>query len=254
MSTITDIPIRDGLDGTEQLALLRADLKDTDSGDYRYTDQLLIDQLVTKDKDAVWSCLTGYSGKPFTYNEDSPCDPLTRIRMATDDTDELTLRYTDQELSKWLQVYPMRYTVALIGYSEGTGSTMPVDTQDPIHIVRKYLGDEDLTQYTDKEIADALLSSGLSPYHYVMDKLSNDFAVKSSSESSGGDLASIDGISFSGNSKEDIQATQELIGYIGEVFLTSPYARQPSSAVFGWYSEGTWTPDQDTVKGGWYGL
>lgn len=231
MSLITDIPIRDGEEGDVQLIKLRSYLKDREV-EYTYPDQLLIDLLVKNSKESVWRDLTGYSkGIPWGYTTKQPISPETRIRQLTGDTNEEELRYTDNDLNIFLRTIPLRYVVKLINAEGANSVTYPTDDiNNPIYIVRKYLGDTDTNnvKYTDAEIVKMLFSSRLDPFAFVAEELSRGAGEAISSSVSSGDLnlASIDGISFE-DDETKTQTLEESILYIRAQAVYSVYNKAP---------------------------
>lgn len=243
MATVNDIPERGGVSGQDQLALLRAYLKDSDPNNYKFPDDLLIPLLVQNDAVTVWQDITGY-GKyavPWSYDPLNISTPVNRIRVMTGDTVKLTLRYTDYDLDKYLAVIPLRYVISAIKAKEAGGSTYPSDPFDPIRIVRDYLEDKDGTKYTDTVIVDNLFNSGLDPYAFVVEVMKSESGKNavSSSTSAGGDinLATLDGISFTSKSSteeiEDSEKSQEAILRYGASTL---YGR--ASDYYGFWLEG----------------
>ena len=254
MATIADIPVRNGEDGSAQLAFLRSYLKDRDGSEYRYTDDYLITLLVKKGKVSVWQGITGYSGKtPWSYMLDDASNHIARIRTLTGDTDESALEYTDYDLEVFLETIPLRYVVKLILAEKANVSTFPSDPFNPIHIFRKYRGDTDLLNalYTDSQIVELLFSSRVNPYELVADMATQESAsgIVEKVSTSDSNLASIDGISFSEEGKllGDLSAN---VNYVKSLVLSSPYWKEP---VYNFWKEGVPFVEGDwEVK--WYGL
>lgn len=254
MPLITDIPDRDGLDGAAQLALLRSYLKDLELP-YKFPDQFLIDLLVLNDKDVVWADIVGepVGADPWSYDPLLPREYINRVRLLSGDSNEGMLLYTDPEIIRMLAVVPLRYTILLIKYSQSTTSTYPADLNDPIRIIRDYLEDTDVStpKYTDKQLAGMIINSGNSPYGLVANILDNQIGIDSSSQiqSSGGELASVDGISFS-SPMEALSQKKLNKSSVLAAFMSSPYWRENTAA---WYVDGI---DQYPVdwEARWYGL
>lgn len=255
MSELTDIPERDGETGEEQLAYLRSYLKDREAGDYKYTDSLLIDLLVINERVSVWQDITGYSGEiPWDYSTTQSISPESRIRMLTGDTDEQALRYTDYDLKIFLQTIPLRYVVILLNAEYEDTVTYPItDLNNPIYIVRKYLGDTDLTNptYRDADITQMLFTSRLDPFAFVAEELSRSSGetVSGSVSTGGNSLASLDGISFSEDSVR-MDNLEKDISYIRSQSILSVYYRDP---VYGFWIDGENLVDIDWERD-WYGV
>lgn len=254
MATAADVPSRDGKDGAAQLALLRAYLKDRDAGSYKYTDSLLYDILVTAAPVTAWRNLigAGATAVPFSFDISKLNLPVNRIRAVTEDTTELTLKYTDAELLKLLEAIPLRYVVSLIKAKEADGKTFPTDPDNPLHIMRKYLEDETGAKYTDGQLADLILTTGLNPFQIVMDIM--DKAIGSSVHShvvntSGTSLAAIDGISFN-SPKTEVTESKSSRDIVSEHLTYSIYSRDP---VFGFWSAGVNVAAVEW-EGEWYAL
>ncbi len=236
--TVNDIPSRDSQDGATQLALLHAYLKDRDSANYKFPDTLLIPLLVEKDKVSVWRDLTGYgtTSVAWSYDPLKLNTPVNRIRAVTGDTVEATLKYTDHDLLRLLEVIPLRYVVSIIKAKEAAGKTFPSDPNDPLHILRKYLEDETGVKYTDVQLIDMLIASGMNPFGVITDAM--DKAIGSSSSSTvtktGTNLASIDGITFDSPLKE-VKQSKYGRDFVAEQAMRSVYARDP---VYGMYVDG----------------
>lgn len=235
MALVTDIPTRDGKDGAAQLALLRVYLKDTDNSKYQFPDALLIPQLVAKDRVLVWRELTGYGSKavPWSYDPMALGVPVNRIRAVTGDTVEATLKYTDYELLRLLNIIPLRYVVSMIKAVEANGKTFPEDPNDPLHILRKYLMDETGTKYTDIQLINMIIKSGLDPFAVVLAVMDKSMGSNSSSKviTTGTNLASLDGISFSSPS-EEIKQSKAHRDVVSENSLTSVYNKEPIYATY----------------------
>lgn len=238
MATVNDIPSREGNDGTKQLALLRAYLKDSEVGKHKYPDTLLVPLLVAKDAVQSWRDLTGSGAKsvPWSYDPIKLTLPVNRIRAVTGDTIELTLKYTDYELLKLLEVIPLRYIVSLIKAKEANGKTFPSDTNDPIHILRKYLEDEAGKKYTDAQLADMVFTSGLDPFAVVVEIMKKAIGASSASTvvKTGTNLASLDGISFS-NPMSETRQSQYNKDVVLQHSFQSVYVRDP---VYGAFMDG----------------
>lgn len=258
MATVNDIPVRGGVSGQDQLALLRAYLKDSDSNNYKYPDTLLIPLLVKKDAVTVWQDITGApkDAVPWSFDPLKISSPVNRIRIMINDTVEFSLRYTDYELLKYLNVIPLRYVISLIKAKEADKTTYPSDVNDPIRIVRDLLDDKDGKKYTDKQIADLLLESGLDPYSFVVEvmKKSGAESAATSSIATGGSthLATLDGISFTSKSaSEEVserQNSQEIILGLG---ANSIYGK--GSQYYGFWMNGVNLVDVDW-EAEWYAL
>jgi hypothetical protein len=239
MPLITDIPERDGLDGAAQFALLRSYLKDL-VVPYKFPDTLLIPLLVVDTRVTVWRNVTGepVTDVPWTYNPLNIQDPITRIRVLTGDVDEGELIYTDAELWRMLDVIPLRYVVSMINAKIAGLSTCPSDNNNPITIMRDYLDDTDIStpKYTDAQLVDMIVESKSSPYGLVIAILENNVAIDSSSQllSSGGELASLDGITFSSPSEALTQKTINKES-ISTAYMNSPYWKEDVAA---WYVDG----------------
>lgn len=254
MPLITDIPDRDGLDGAAQLALLRSYLKDLELP-YKFPDQFLIDLLVLNDKDVVWADIVGepVGTDPWSYDPLLPREYINRVRLLSGDLNEGMLLYTDPEILRMLAVVPLRYTIRLIKYSQSVASTYPADLNDPLRIMRDYLEDIDVStpKYTDKQLADMIINSGNSPYGLVANILDNQIGIDSSSQiqSSGGELASVDGISFT-SPMEALSQKKLNKSSVLSAFMSSAYWRENTAA---WYVDGVnqYPADWETR---WYGL
>tara|TARA_R110001592_G_C13193009_1_gene753780 strand:+ start:76747 stop:77514 length:768 start_codon:yes stop_codon:yes gene_type:complete len=255
MSTVLDIPERDGQDGATQLAYLRSYLKDTEIGNYTYSDNLLIELLVESDRVAVWQDLTGYLGEtPWDYTTTAPISYESRIRMLTGDTDEGALRYTDYDLQVFLETIPLRYIVKLINAEGDNSVTYPTnDVNNPIYIVRRYLGDTDTNnvKYRDVDITQMLFNSRLDPFAFVAEELSRSAGetVSGSVAAGGNDLASIDGISFSEGEKRTDSLIKDL-SFLQSQAITSVYFKNP---VYGFWLDGENLVDTEWEKS-WYGI
>lgn len=255
MSIITDIPERNGEDGAAQLGYLRSYLKDKDAADYTYTDQYLIDLLVENDRVAVWRELTGYLEEtPWDYSTDLPISYESRIRALTGDTDENNLRYTDYDLQIFLETIPLRYVVKLINAEGEDSVTYPTnDINNPIYIVRRYLGDTDTdnVKYRDADITQMLFQSRLDPFAFVAEELSRSAgeSVSGTLSEGGGTLASLDGISFD----DEKTKTENLVNdlqYIRSQAILSIYWKD---VPYGFWLEGENLVDVEWEKS-WYGL
>ncbi|QYW06124.1 virion-associated protein [Shewanella phage vB_SspS_KASIA] len=254
MPLITDIPERDGLDGAAQLALLRSYLKDL-VVPYKFPDTLLIPLLVVDTRVTVWRNITGeaVTALPWTYDPLTIQDPITRIRVLTGDTNEGSLSYTDAELWRMLDVIPLRYVVIMINAKVAGLNTYPADKNNPITIMRDYL--EDVTvitpKYTDAQLVDMIIDSGFSPHGLVLTILENNIAIDSSSQllSSGGELASLDGITFSSPSEALTQKNLNK-GSVSTAYMNSPYWKEDVAA---WYVDGVNVTERDwEVR--WYAI
>ena len=239
MATAADVPSRDGKDGAAQLALLRAYLKDRQAGSYKYTDSLLYGILVNYSPVNAWRNLkgAGATAVPFSFDISKLNLPVNRIRAVTEDTTELTLKYTDAELLKLLEAIPLRYIVSLVKAKEANGKTFPSDPDNPLHIMRKYLQDETGAKYTDTQLVDLIFSTGQNPFQIVMDIM--DKAIGSSVHShvvntSGTALAALDGISFN-SPKTEITESKSSRDIVSEHLTYSIYSREP---VFGFFQAG----------------
>jgi len=245
MSTVSDIPVRDGQDGTTQLSLLRLYLKDSVNSPYKFPDVLLIPLLVSKDRVSVWRDLTGYgvTAIPWSYDVSKIALPLNRIRVLIEDTIEDSMKYTDFELLRLLNILPLRYVVTLILAKTANTSTLPTDPDDPIHILRKYLQDEDLIKYTDSELVDLIVKSGLDPFGVVMAIVDKTLSMNSSEKvlTTGTNLASLDGISFSTPS-EELKLAAEHRASIQEHLISSAYFKDP---IYATYVAGVRSPESD---------
>lgn len=254
MPLVTDIPERDGLDGATQLALLRSYLKDLETP-YLFTDDLLITLLVSNERVTVWRNITGEAATsiPWSYDPTSIQEPINRVRLLTGDTVEASLRYTDAELWRLLDVIPLRYVVLMLNAEQAGGNTLPEDRENPITILRLYLGDDDVTSvtHTDAELVQLLITSGKSPYGYIFGNVDATNGIKSSLElsSTGGELASLDGISFSSPS-ESMSQKESQKDDIASAYLNSPYWKEDISA---WYVDGINMTERDwEVR--WYAI
>ena len=254
MPLITDIPDRDGLDGAAQLALLRSYLKDLQVP-YKFPDQFLIDLLVENNKDVVWADIVGepVGADPWSYDPLYPREYINRIRLLSGDLNEGDLWYTNPEILRMLDVIPLRYVISLIKYSQSSTSTYPSDLNDPIRIMRDYLEDTNVTtpKYKDKQLAEMIINSGTSPYGLVMNILDNNIGIDSSSQiqSSGGEFASVDGISFSSPMEALSQKKLNKVS-VQSASMSSAYWKDSTSA---WYVNGVnqYPLDWETR---WYGL
>jgi len=254
MPLITDIPERDGLDGAAQLALLRSYLKDSDTP-YDFTDELLISLLVISDRVTVWRNIVGegLTSIPWSYDPLLIQEPITRLRLHTGDTEELLLKYTDAELWRMLDVIPLRYVVSMLNAKEAGLSTYPSDRSNPITIVRDYLDDTDLTapKYTDPQIVDMIIANEQGPYGLVINIIDDNLSVSSSGKllTAGGELASLDGISFSSPSEALSQKDLDR-GMIVSAYMHSVYWKEDVSA---WYVDGVNVTQRDwEVR--WYAI
>lgn len=251
---VTDIPTRDGLDGTQQLVKLRAYLKDSQIP-YKYPDSILIPPLTTQTVVTTWQNLKGYNSDavPWEFDELLIGDPVNKVRSLTEDTVELSLKYTNLEILRFLEVIPLRYVVNLLNLrQEIDASTFPSDINHPIHILRKYLSDEDGTAYTDHTLIDSLLGSGLDPFAYVVERLDHEIAANSAMdlESSTDGLVSIDGITFADTDKssQTLSDSREnvLRQSIGSVYSGGP----KSDNTFAFYEDGK--DISNTLARDWY--
>lgn len=255
MSLITDIPERDGEDGTIQLGYLRSYLKDKDIDNYIYPDQYLIDLLVGDDRVVIWKELTGYSDEtPWGYSTEFPISYQSRIRALTGDTDENNLRYTDYDLLVFLETIPLRYVVKLINAEGADSVTYPTnDINNPIYIVRRYLGDTDTdnVKYRDADITKMLFESRLDPFALVADILSKSSGevVSESLSGGGGTLASIDGISFDDEKTKTENFSRDL-DYIKSQAIHSVYWKNP---VYDFWQDGERSSNTGWEKA-WYGV
>lgn len=254
MPLITDIPERDGLDGAAQLALLRSYLKDL-VVPYKFPDTLLVPLLVVDTRVTVWRNVTGESvtAVPWTYDPLTIQDPITRIRVLTGDVDEGELLYTDAELWRMLDAMPLRYVVSMINAKIAGLSTYPSDKNNPITVMRDYLGDTSIStpKYTDAQLVDMIIESESSPYGLVITILENNVAIDSSSQllSSGGELASLDGITFSSPSEALTQKNLNK-GSVVTSYMNSPYWKEDVAA---WYVDGVNVTGRDwEVR--WYAI
>lgn len=254
MPLITDIPERDGLDGAAQLALLRSYLKDL-VVPYKFPDTLLIPLLVFDTRVTVWRNITGeaVTALPWTYDPLIIQDPITRIRVLTGDINEGSLLYTDAELWRMLDVIPLRYVVIMINAKIAGLNTYPSDKNNPITIMRDYLEDVNVIvpKYTDVQLVDMIIDSGLSPHGLVLIILENNIAIDSSSQllSSGGELASLDGITFSSPSEALTQKNLNK-GSVSTAYMNSPYWKEDVAA---WYVDGVNVTERDwEVR--WYAI
>tara|TARA_R110000851_G_scaffold95639_4_gene207739 strand:- start:998 stop:1756 length:759 start_codon:yes stop_codon:yes gene_type:complete len=233
MALVTDIPTRDSLDGAAQLARLRVAIKD-DTSPFRFTDEILSDLLVADDRVVVWRNIVGAPStvSQFSYTLETFTTPVNRIRFQIGDTDEETLKYTDLELLDLLDVMPLRYVVVVLIASDSTGSTNPPDQWNPITLMRRYLDDTSGATYTDKQLADRLITTNLDPFYYISNTVSQgtDQGTVSSSSSSGSSFASIDGIAFA----SDVEATTTsgiTQASILDQLCLSPYSPRPDYSV-----------------------
>lgn len=255
MSLITDIPDRNGEDGATQLDYLRSYLKDKDPADYTYTDQYLIDLLVTNDRVVVWRELTGYLEEtPWGYSTKLPISYESRIRALTGDIDESNLRYTDYDLQIFLETIPLRYVVKLINAEGEDSVTYPTnDINNPIYIVRRYLGDTDINNvtYRDADITSMLFKSRLNPFAFVAEELSRSSGktISESLSQGGGTLASIDGISFNDEKTKTDNLVSDL-QYIKSQAILSVYWKD---SPYGFWIDGENLVDTEWEKS-WYGL
>lgn len=254
MPLITDIPERDGLDGAAQLALLRSYLKDLITP-YRFSDDILIPLLVGSERVTVWRNIVGETSTsiPWSYDPLNIQDPVTKVRLLTFDTDEGALKYTDAEILKLLEVNPLRYVVSMIITKEAGLSTYPANRNDPIRILRDYLDDTNVISptYTDEQLVDMIMSEGVNPYGLVLQIVDGNLAVSASVQlsTSGGELASFDGISFSNASEALLQRGVDK-ETITTAYMNSPYWREDTSA---WYVDGINMTEKDwEVR--WYGI
>jgi hypothetical protein len=254
MPIITDIPERDGLDGAAQLALLRSYLKDLVTP-YKFSDDILIPLLVSSERVTVWRNIVGEAPTaiPWSYDPLNIQDPVTRVRLLTLDTDEGALKYTDAEILELLVVNPLRYVVSMILAKEAGVSTYPSNRNDPIRILRDYLDDVNTTSptYTDGQLVDMIISAGVGPYGLVLQIVDGNLAVSASVQlsTSGGELASFDGISFSNASEALLQRGVDK-ETITTAYMNSPYWRED---VYAWYVDGINMTEKDWgVK--WYGI
>lgn len=254
MPLITDIPDRDGLDGAAQLALLRSYLKDL-VVPYKFADDLLIALLVENDRVIVWRDITGESvtSIPWSYDPLMVREPITRVRILTGDTNEASLLYTDAELWRMLDVIPLKYVASMINAEQAGLSTYPSDKYNPITIMRDYLGDTnvDSPRYTDSQLVEIIISSRVNPYGAVLNILNGEVAITSSEQlsSTGGELASLDGISFSSPS-DALSQKENSRDEIKNAYLSSPYWKEDVAA---WYVDGLIIGERDwEVR--WYGI
>lgn len=253
MPLITDIPERDGLDGAAQLALLRSYLKDS-VVPYVFPDDLLIPLLVNDDRVIVWRNITGEPDDsiPWSYDPLLIQDPITRIRVLTTDVVELSLKYTDAELLDMLEVIPLRYVISMLNAREADSTTYPADKNNPITVLRDLLLDTDITaaKYTDKELIDALIESGLDPYGYaltVFDKeISNNTAGGITTPNS---FVSIDGISFGSSIDSEMSKASARMDIIS-AFSSSAYWKEDT---FTWYVDQE-EPYKRSWEVKWYAL
>lgn len=256
MSLITDIPERGGEDGATQLDYLRSYLKDKDMDEYTYPDTYLIDLLVSNDKVVVWRELTGYLEEtPWSFSTQLPMSYVNRIRSLTGDTDESNLRYTDYDLQVFLETIPLRYVVKLINAEGEDSVTYPTnDLNNPIYIVRRYLGDTDTNnvKYRDADITQLLFQSRLDPFSFVAEELSRSVGqgISGSLSSGGGTLASIDGISFDDDEKTKTDNLENDLQYIRAQATLSVYWKDPT---YGFWLDGENLVDVEWEKG-WYGV
>lgn len=256
MYTVDDIPERLGKSGQEQLNYLRAYLKDSDSASYRYSDQLLIDLLITNDNFECWRKITGASkyAVPWTYTGLFETY-IDRLRYAISDTVELSLKYTNNELENYLSFLPLKYVVVCLVVEDDGAATYPEDFENPIRIMRYFLDDQDLAnaKYTDYQLVQELLSSCKNPYDFVIQELRKD-SDKNFVESnqSGSQFASIDGISFA-SGEESIKTMEDAYQLILNEASKSIYVTPLTTDVYGYWSDGVniaWEELADT----WYEL
>lgn len=249
MATESEIPVRGSVSGQVQLTLLRSYLKDSDSTNYKYPDELLIQLLIVSDAVSVWQDISGAGkdSKPWTYNPFEMGLPLNRLRLMIGDTVEENLKYTDYELLKFLTVIPLRYIITMVKAKDAGGKSLPADLNDPIRIVREYLNDKDGEKYTDAEIVDQLFDSGLDPFSFVVQvmKTSSGSLAASSTTSGTGQLASIDGISFDTKS-----STEELGESVDNQAIILNYG---GSTIYGRGSEfyGFWMDGENISEVDW---
>ena len=229
MANIDDIPLRDGEDGSAQLISLRAYLKDSDSSNYKYTDGLLIDNLVLNDPVTVWQNLSGKQGKiPWSYSA-TDMTHVNRVRYQLGDTDKLDIEYTDDVLERYLEAIPARYVVSCLTAVEEEGSTLPDDKQDPLYILRDFAGDTSAPfNNTDKEMLEDYLRLYVDPYTYLLKLLDNEVAkasAASGAEAANG-LATFDGISFEAPelSSEKLEDAREQVKQMiaSSIYLFTP--------------------------------
>ena len=250
MAILADIPTRDSLDGAAQLLQLRIYLGDTDSNDYQLPDDLLISLLVLNDMNHVWRDLlmipeltdieVSQGVTPiiaFSYNTDSPMERTSLVRAMIGDTEEASMVYTDYKIANLIEAMPLRRVVQAIK-SNSSESTLPLDKNHPLRIIRELLGDTNIsgtTMHTDGELMSAILDTQCNPYEYILSIIDRAMAVSSAEkgqESSGG-FAAIDGISFSADKIDGSIETAEnhrevVVGKMGN----SVYNRGDDFAVF----------------------
>lgn len=257
MATTTDIPSRDSLDGASQLALLRSYLKDS-ATPYQFPDAYLIPLLILDTKEAVWRSIKNIDDEtvvPFTYDEENPTGYLNVVRVLTDDMIELEIKNTDYDISRYLEVLPLKRLIQVINAKQSSGSSICTNDKDhPIAIVRRYLDDSMGLKYTDDEIADRMLSGLLDPYSFVLEVIDHKIGEESASvaQSSTNGLASIDGISFD-TSSSSLSEGDSSVGrsVIAELQINSIYNRE-RGGTYTSYIDGV---DQSSSNDGeWYEL
>lgn len=212
MADLTDIPIREGEDGSLQLTVLRSYLKDASAT--TYTDSLLIDLLVDKGAVDIWRDLVGVNPEsvPYSYDQSYLGLPINRVRLLTSDTDRLSIKHTDDEILNYLEVIPLRYVVSCINLKDSTNTTEFTDTNHPLSILRNYLKSDTIEELNDTNLINLLLDSGMNPFGIVLDYVGRltSTSLANTASDSGNNLATLDGISFSDPTNEYVLAEKGL--------------------------------------------
>ena len=249
---IEDIPVRDGDTGAVQLVKLRSYLKDSDNSAYTFPDSLLIALLVGGSSVEVWKQLKSLptASVPWSFELSYPISHVSTIRSLTGDTDILSIKYTDYELTQFLNVIPLRYIVSLVKLSRSS-STYPADLQDPIRIMRTLLDDVSGAKYTDGDLRDRMFGTLKNPFMSVISIIGEGQSTTAASSITSGSakLASIDGVSFAADSSETSMLSDDF-SRVYEAMGNSAYVKE---SIFGWVVDGESVLASDT-GGGWYAV